>query len=132
MKWNDDNINNYLTKIEGAILRGKYNLALWLANRLLKQHYKSFILTKISTDIEKENLRKMSLSITRYLTQHYRNCTLPSEERRMLMMTITTDVVDVHNYYTNDSKNNSIIDKATATYVYENVKSVVRYLRKYF
>jgi hypothetical protein len=34
--------------------------------------------------------------------------------------------------YTHESEEDSVVDKATATYVFENVKSVVGYLKKYF
>ncbi|MCR9286754.1 MAG: hypothetical protein NXI23_05105 [Bacteroidetes bacterium] len=132
MDWSNDNINKYLSRIEGSIIKGRYNLALKLANRLLKRYYRSFITTKIPTEIEKENLRKMSVCISKYLVQHNRNCSIPYSERRLLMMAITTDVVDIHNLYTHESEEDSIVDHATATYVFENVKSVVRYLRRYF
>lgn len=130
--WNTEKVNKYLSRIDGAIVQGRYNLALKLANRLLKHYYRSFIASNIPTENENENIRLMSISISRYLSNYYRNCSIPYPERRILMMSIITDVVDVHNLYTHESQEESIIDKATATYVFENVRSVVGYLRKYF
>ena len=132
MEWNNQRINKYLSRIEGAIVKGRHNLALKLAKRFLKHYYRAFIISKIPTEQEKDNIRKMELSISRYLIQHYRNCSMPYPERRHLMMALTTDLVDVHNLYTHESEEDSVIDSATATYIYENVKRVAGYLRKYF
>ncbi len=132
IRWDKNKVNKYLKVIDGAIQRGKYHVALRLANRLLKHYYRSFIDSKIPTENEKDNIKLMSASISRYLIQYYRKCAVPQPEKRLMMMTVITNVIDVHNLYHNETQEESIIDKATATYVRENITSVICYLMRYF
>ncbi|RMG83272.1 MAG: hypothetical protein D6714_10050 [Bacteroidetes bacterium] len=129
--WSRRKLNKYLSRIDGAILLGRYALALKLANRLLKHYYRSFIVSKIPTEQEKENIRLMAHSIRRYIIHHYRQCSMPDTEKRLLMMGMITNVMDVHSRFCEDVSEDTVADEATATYVRRNVTEVIRFLMKY-
>ncbi|RMF32737.1 MAG: hypothetical protein D6765_00005 [Bacteroidetes bacterium] len=131
--WNTEKLNKYLSRIDGAILQGRYYLALKLANRLLKQYYRTFISAKIPYERERDNIRLMAISICRYLLRYFRKYRVPYSERALLSIALVTNVVFIN--MTSTSKDSpedqNVIDRATATYVRDNVSRIVRYLMKY-
>ena len=132
IKWNTEKVLKYLACIDLAIVRGKYAVALKLANRLLKHYYRSFISEKISTEHEADNIRLMSNIICRYLVRHYRHYKIPYSEKRLMVMQIISSVLVIYMMNTSDSPEDmQVIDKATATYIRENVGNVVNFLSKY-
>ena len=132
IQWDSDKVAKYLSRIDGAIVQGRYSLALKLANRLLKHYYRSFINQKISAEQEADNVRLMAIVISRYLMRHYRKYQIPYSERRLMAMNLISSVIVIYMVNTPETTEDiQVIDKATATYVRENVGSVVSYLGKY-
>ena len=132
IQWDSDKVAKYLSRIDGAIVQGRYSLALKLANRMLKHYYRSFINQKISAEQEADNIRLMAIVISRYLMRHYRKYQIPYSERRLMAMNLISSVIVIYMVNTPETTEDiQVIDKATATYVRENVGSVVSYLGKY-
>lgn len=131
IQWNRKKLNKYLSRIDGAIVQGRYSLALKLANRLLKHYYRFFIVFKMPTESEKDNINTMSLSISKYLLKYYRKSKIPYSERRLMKLALTANVLDAYTPRTLESNDDKVIDEETATYVRENVNSVIQFLMKY-
>jgi hypothetical protein len=132
IKWDTEKVLKYLASIDLAITRGKYAVAMKLANRLLKHYYRSFISEKISAEQEADNIRLMSTIITRYLIRHYRQYKIPYSEKRLMVMQLISSVLVIYMMNTSDTPEDmQVIDKATATYIRDNVGNVVTFLSKY-
>ena len=132
IKWNTEKVIKYLSRIDQAILQGRYYLAMKLANRLLKHYYRSFISEKISAEQEADNIRLMSAIITRYLLRHYGKYKIPYAEKRLMVMQLVSSVLVIYMMNTSDSPDDmQVIDKATAMYIRDNVGNVVSFLSKY-
>ena len=119
-----------MSRIDGAIVKGRYSLALKLVNRFLKLYYSSFISDKIPYAQKSDNLRYMSIVISRYLLRYFRKYKIPYPERRLFVMNLISSVVVLYMVNLNDSADDAI-DKSTATYLRENVNNIVYFLNKY-
>ncbi len=132
MNWNTEKLNKELGRIDGAILAGRYNLALKLAHRSLKQCYSTYISThNIPTEQAKaDNVRMMAIYVCRHLMAHFRKCEIPYNERRLMFITLVSNVIflTTMSVYSEDDY---FADKATATYARENVGSIISYLMRY-
>lgn len=132
IKWNTEKVIKYLSRIDQSIVQGRYYLAMKLANRLLKHYYRSFISEKISAEQEADNIRLMSSIIIRYLLRHYRKYKIPYSEKRLMVMQLVSSVIVIYMMNTSETPEDmQVIDKATATYIRENVGNVVTFLSKY-
>lgn len=133
IKWNTEKVLKYLSRIDQAIIEGRYYLAMKLANRLLKHYFRSFINEKISAEQEKDNIRLMSLIIARYLMRYFRKYKIPYSEQRLLVMQLISSVLVIYMVNTPETTEEmQVIDKGTAMYVRDNVGNVVSFLGKYF
>jgi len=125
-------LNRELGRIDGAILAGRYNLAIKLAHRSLKHYYSSCISTNnVSIEqVKADNVRAMAICICRHLMAHFRKYEIPYNERRLMFITLVSNVIflTTMSLYSNDEH---LIDKATATYARENVDSIISYLMRY-
>ncbi len=130
--WNTEKLNRHLSRIDGAIMAGRYNLALKLAHRSLKLYYGSYISTNnISMEqMSPDNIRIMAIYICRHLMAHFRKCEIPYNERRLMFITLVSNVIflTTMSIYSEDDY---LADKATATYARENVNSIISYLMRY-
>lgn len=132
IKWDTEKILKYLSRIDQSIVEGRYYLAMKLANRLLKHYYRSFISEKISAEQEADNIRLMSAIIIRYLLRHYRKYKIPYSEKRLMVMQLVSSVIVIYMMNTSETPEDmQVIDKATATYIRDNVSNVVTFLSKY-
>jgi len=132
IKWDTEKVIKYLSRIDQSIVQGRYYLAMKLANRLLKHYYRSFISEKISAEEEADNVRLMSAIITRYLLRHYRKYKIPYSEKRLMVMQLVSSVLVIYMMNTSETPEDmQVIDKATATYIRDNVGNVVTFLSKY-
>lgn len=130
--WNTEKLNRELGRIDGAILAGRYNLAMKLAHRSLKQYYSTYISAhRIPIEqMKADNVRAMAIYICRHLMSHFRKYEIPYNERRLIFITLVSNVI----FLTTMSlyaKDDYLIDKATATYARENVDSIISYLMRY-
>jgi hypothetical protein len=132
--WNTEKLNKYLSRIDGAIVSGRYNLALKLAHRLLKQYYSSFISTNnISTEqMHADNVRFMAVCICKHLMSHFRKYEIPYSERRLMFISLVSNVIFISTMNLSDSPDDAFADKALATYARENVYNIISYLMRYF
>lgn len=130
--WNTEKLNRELGRIDGAILAGRYNLAIKLAHRSLKQYYSACISThNVSVEqLNADNVRAMAICICRHLMAHFRRYEIPYNERRLMFITLVSNVIflTTMSLYANDDH---LVDKATATYARENVDSIISYLMRY-
>lgn len=130
--WNTEKLNRELGRIDGAILAGRYNLAMKLAHRSLKQYYRTYISThNIPVEqMKADNVRAMAIYICRHLMAHFRKYEIPYNERRLMFITLVSNVIflTTMSLYSNDDH---LVDKATATYARENVDSIITYLMRY-
>lgn len=131
--WNTEKFNKYLSRIDGAIADGRYNLAVRLAHRCLRQYYREFILmNNIPTEpMSAENLRLMALSIVKYLNSYFRKYEIPYSERRLVFISLASNIIFLASVNMNEEKAYPT-DKALATYARDNVSSIIGYLMRYF
>ena len=131
--WNAERLNKDLARIDGAIMAGRYNLAMKLANRSLKQYYSSFIKeNKIPTEqMQPENIRQMAIFICKYLLRYFRKYEIPHSERRLMFISLVSNFIFLTTMNLSDS-DEYLADKATATYARENVSNIISYLMRYF
>ncbi len=132
--WNTEKLNKYLSRIDGAIMAGKYNLAVKLAHRCLKHYYGSFINT-YNVPLEKlqpENVRYMAITICRYLNNYFRKCGIPYSERRLMFISLVSNIIFIATMNLYDSRDTYLADKAMAIYARENVGSIISYMMRYF
>ena len=121
-----------MSRIDGAIMQGRYSLALKLVNRFLKLYYSSFINYKIPYASKSDNLRFMSIQISRYLLRYFRKYKIPYSERRIFVMNLISSVVVLYMVNMNEAGEEvNVIDKATATYLRENMDQIFNFLNKY-
>ena len=131
--WNTEKLNKYLSRIDGAIAEGRYNLAVRLANRCLRQYYREFINTNnIPTEpMSVENVRLMALSIVRYLNSYFRKYEIPYSERRLVFISLASNIIFLASVNMSEERSYPT-DKALATYARDNVSSIIGYLMRYF
>ena len=130
--WNTEKLNKYLSRIDGAITAGRYNLALKLTHRLLKQYYHSCITSNnIATEqVQADNVRIMAVYICKHLMSHFRKYEIPYSERRLMFISLVSNVIFIS---TLSSESDEVLaDKALATYARENVYHIISYLMRYF
>ena len=130
-------MNKNLSRIDGAILAGRYNLALKLAHRCLKQYYGSFITANnITTDqlnnMSPDQVRVMALHICKYLMSHFRKYGIPYAERRLIFISLVSNVICISAMNVSSDSDEFFADKALATYARENVYQIISYLMRYF
>ncbi|MCU0347577.1 MAG: hypothetical protein MUC59_11605 [Saprospiraceae bacterium] len=132
INWNSDKLNRHLNRIDGAIMAGRYNLALKLAHRSLKLCYSSYISSNNITieQISPDNIRIMAIYICRHLMAHFRKYEIPYNERRLMFITLVSNVIFLTTMSV-QSEDDYLADKATATYARENVNSIISYLMRY-
>lgn len=132
--WNTERLNKDLARIDGAILAGRYNLAMKLAHRSLRQYYRLFIDENgIPTEqLPPENVRQMAVYISKYLLKYFRKYEIPHSERRLMFIALASNIIFMSNMNITESPEDSPADKALATYARENVNSIISYLMKYF
>ncbi len=134
IRWNTERLNKDLVRIDGAILAGRYNLAMKLAHRSLIQYYRQFIAENgIPTEqMQAENVRQMAIYISKYLLKYFRKYEIPHSERRLMFISLVSNVIFISTMNLTDSPDDAAADKALATYARENVNSIITYLMKYF
>ncbi|MBI5916773.1 MAG: hypothetical protein HY842_15455 [Bacteroidetes bacterium] len=132
--WNSEKLNKALVRIDGAIVAGRYNLALKLAHRSLKQYYSSYISSNnIPTEqMQADNIRAMSIYICRHLMAHFRKYEIPYSERRLMFITLVSNVIFLSTMSLSSDSDDYFADKVMATYARENVNSIISYLMRYF
>ena len=131
--WNTERLNKDLARIDGAIMAGRYNLAMKLAHRSLKQYYSVFLQSKeIYTDqMKADNVRQMAIYISKYLLKYFRKYDIPYSERRVIFISLVSNFIFIATMNLSDS-DDCLTDKATATYARENVYHIISYLMRYF
>jgi hypothetical protein len=132
--WNTERLNKDLARIDGAILAGRYNLAMKLAHRSLRQYYRLLIDENgIPTEqVQAENVRQMAIYISKYLLKYFRKYEIPHSERRLMFIALASNIIFMSNMSITESPEDSPADKALATYARENVGNIISYLMKYF
>lgn len=132
--WNTEKLNKYLSRIDGAIVAGRYNLALKLAHRLLKQYYHSCITSNnIPTEqMQADNVRVMAIFICKHLLSHFRKYEIPYSERRLMFISLVSNVIFISAMNLTSDSDEVLTDKALATYARENVHHIISYLMRYF
>lgn len=132
--WNTEKLNKYLSRIDGAILAGRYNLALKLAHRCLRQYYRNFITTNaIPTEqTQGDNVRVMAVYICKHLMSHFRKYEIPYSERRLMFISLVSNVIFLSAMNLSSDTDDFFADKALATYARENVYAIISYLMRYF
>jgi hypothetical protein len=130
LHWNTDKLNKYLTRIDWAIATGRYSLAMKLTHRLLRQYYRSFIhANEIHPELPpQDNVRHMSISISRYLLHYFQKHKIPYSERRLILITLVSNVIFMATMNLSTRSQSSPVDRALATYARENVYSIISYL----
>jgi hypothetical protein len=134
VNWDSEKLNKYLVRIDGAILAGRYNLALKLAHRLLKQYYHSCI-TDNNIPVEQvqaDNVRIMAVYICKHLMSHFRKYEIPYSERRLLFISLVSNVIFISTMNLSSDSKDFLADRALATYARENVYQIISYLMRYF
>ena len=134
VNWDSEKLNKYLVRIDGAILAGRYNLALKLAHRLLKQYYHSCI-TDNNIPVEQvqaDNVRIMAVYICKHLMSHFRKYEIPYSERRLLFISLVSNVIFMSTMNLSSDSKDFLADRALATYARENVYQIISYLMRYF
>jgi hypothetical protein len=134
IQWNTEKLNQYLFRIDGAIVSGRYNLALKLAHRCLRQYYHTFIKeNNVPTgQIPADNVRLMAVYICKHLMSHFRKYEIPYSERRLLFISLVSNVIFISTMNLYSSQDDYLADKALATYARENVYSIISYMMRYF
>ena len=131
--WSTEKLNKSLSRIDGAIVAGRYNLAMKLAHRCLRQYYYSFIAYNIPNEYGRaDNVRMMSISIVRYLNSYFRKYEIPYSERRLMFIALASNILFLSTMNMSDSQDDLFADKAMATYARENVDSIISYMMRYF
>lgn len=132
--WDTEKLNRYLSRIDGAILAGRYNLALKLAHRCLKQYYHTFITANgIPTEqVQADNVRVMAVYICKHLMSHFRKYEIPYSERRLMFISLVSNVIFLATMNLSSDSDDFLADKAMATYARENVYHIISYLMRYF
>lgn len=132
--WNTERLNKDLARIDGAIMAGRYNLAMKLAHRSLKQYYSSFIReNKIPTEqMQAENIRHMAIHICKYLLRYFRKYEIPYSERRLLFISLVSNFIFISTMNNHSDSDELLTDKASALYARENVYHIISYLMRYF
>ncbi len=131
--WNTEKLNQYLARIDGAIAEGRYQLAVRLANRCLRQYYRAFMEKNNipSEPMSAENIRMMALSICRYLNSYFRQREIPYSERRLIFISLASHFIFLASLpLANDET--STPDRAMAMYARDNVNDIICYLSRYF
>lgn len=131
--WNTEKLNHYLARIDTAIAEGRYQLAVRLANRCLRQYYRAFI-EENNIPVEPmrlENIRLMALSICRYLNSYFRQREIPYSERRLIFISLASHFIFLASMPL-DQDATSAPDKAMAMYARENLNEIICYLSRYF
>ncbi len=131
--WNTERLNKDLARIDGAIMGGRYNLAMKLAHRSLRQYYSSFIHDNeiTSEQMQAANVRQMAIYISKYLLRYFRKYEIPYSERRVIFISLVSNFIFIATMNLTDS-DETFTDKATATYARENVYNIISYLMRYF
>ena len=137
--WNIDRLNKDLARIDGAIMAGRYNLAMKLAHRSLKQYYRSVLKTgpELKTDdfnmeqMNADNIRQMAIYISKYLLKYFRKYNIPYSERRVIFISLVSNFIFIATMNLSES-DEYLTDKAAATYARENVYNIISYLMRYF
>jgi len=131
--WNTERLNKDLARIDGAIMAGRYNLAMKLAHRSLRQYYSSFIKDNdISAEhMQAANVRQMAIYISKYLLRYFRKYEIPYSERRVIFISLVSNFIFITTMNLTDS-DDYLTDKATATYARENVYNIISYLMRYY
>ncbi len=131
--WNTERLNKDLARIDGAIMAGRYNLAMKLAHRSLRQYYASFIRDNeiTSEQVHAANVRQMAIYISKYLLRYFRKYGIPYSERRVIFISLVSNFIFIATMNLTDS-DEAFTDKATATYARENVYNIISYLMRYF
>ncbi|MEY3051078.1 MAG: hypothetical protein RLY31_863 [Bacteroidota bacterium] len=133
-QWNPEKMNQYLARIDGAILSGRYNLALKLAHRLLRQYYRACI-TQNNIPVEQipaDNVRVMAIHICKHLLSHFRKYEIPYSERRLLFISLVSNFIFISTMNLSSDSEEILADRALATYARENVYQIISYLMRYF
>lgn len=121
-----DKLNRYLKRIDGLINNGRYNLALGLANRCLREYYSHFLKHTMNYDSSKTySMNQMAIYIYRYILRYFRTNNIPYSATRLLFITIVTNALFIA------MTSNAYVDKAIATYARDNLNSIVRFLVRY-
>ena len=131
--WNTERLNKDLARIDGAIMAGRYNLAMKLAHRSLKQYYRSILKTNelYSEQMSADNIRQMAIFISKYLLRYFRKYDIPYSERRVIFISLVSNFIFITTMNMMESEE-YLTDKATATYARENVYNIISYLMRYF
>jgi hypothetical protein len=134
VNWDSEKLNKYLIRIDGAILAGRYNLAIKLAHRLLKQYYHSCITdNNIAVEqVQADNVRIMAVYICKHLMSHFRKYEIPYSERRLLFISLVSNVIFISTMNLSSDSKDFLADRALATYARENVHQIISYLMRYF
>lgn len=131
--WSTERLNKDLARIDGAIMAGRYNLAMKLAHRSLRQYYSTFISDNgiKAEHIQPDNVRQMAIYISKYLLKYFRKYEIPYSERRVIFISLVSNFIFIATMNLADS-DEYLTDKATATYARENVYNIISYLMRYF
>ena len=132
-RWNTERLNKDLARIDGAIMAGRYNLALKLAHRSLRQYYASFLKRNelYTEQMKADNIRQMAIYISKYLLKYFRKYNIPYSERRIIFISLVSHFIFITTMNLSDS-DDYLTDKATATFARENVYNIISYLMRYF
>lgn len=132
-RWSTERLNKDLARIDGAIMAGRYNLAMKLAHRSLKHYYSALLSSnEIATEqVKTDNVRLMALHISKYLLKYFRKYDIPYSERRVIFISLVSNFIFITTMNLTES-DDYLTDKATATYARENVYNIISYLMRYF
>ena len=133
LHWSIERLNKDLARIDGAIMAGRYNLAMKLAHRSLRQYYRSVLKTNelYAEHMKADNVRQMAIYISKYLLKYFRKSGIPYSERRVIFISLVSNFIFIATMNLTES-DECLTDKAAATYARENVYQIISYLMRYF
>ncbi|GEM_PF-1948421 len=129
-----EKVNRYLRRIDGAILAGRYSLAVKLTNRCLREYYRTFLhsCSLVREEFKKEDLNKMAVQICRFLLVYARKYGIPYPESRILLISsISAHINEAASNIDRLPDGEARTDKAMALYARYNVNRIIRFLSRF-
>ncbi len=129
-----EKVNRYLRRIDGAILAGRYTLAVKLTNRCLREYYRTFLRScaLVRDEFRKEDLNQMAVQICRFLLVYARKYGIPYPESRILLISaISANINEAAAAADRAEEGKASADKALALYARYNVNRIIKFLSRF-
>ncbi len=129
-----EKVNRYLRRIDGAILAGRYSLAVKLTNRCLREYYRTFLrsCSLVREEFKKEDLNQMAVQICRFLLMYARKYGIPYPESRILLISaVSASINEAASEVDREQGGKARADKAMALYARYNVNRIIKFLSRF-